>query len=242
MERIDGRKDEELRVTTIQPSYQLYAEGSALITAGNTKVICSASVEDKVPPFLKGSGSGWVTAEYSMLPRATNTRNRRDRESGKISGRSQEIQRLIGRSLRGIIDLKLLGEFTINIDCDVIQADGGTRTASINGSYIALSQAIYGLINTGKIQNNPIINNVCAVSIALLDKRLLVDPCYEEDSQAEVDFNIVMSGDQQIIELQGGTEAGPFDVTYISQILTLASTGTKQLKEIQDASLKEYVL
>ena len=192
MQRIDGRNGDELRPITIDSSLQQYAEGSVLISTGNTKVLCSASVEDRVPPFLKGSGSGWVTADYSMLPRATNTRNRRERDTGKINGRSQEIQRLIGRSLRGITDLSILGELTIQIDCDVIQADAGTRTASINGGFIALSQAINLLINQNKITSSPILNNVCAVSIALIGDDLLLDPCYEEDFNADVDFNICL--------------------------------------------------
>ena len=237
MQRIDGRNGDELRPITIDSSLQQYAEGSVLISTGNTKVLCSASVEDRVPPFLKGSGSGWVTADYSMLPRATNTRNRRERDTGKINGRSQEIQRLIGRSLRGIIDLSILGELTIQIDCDVIQADAGTRTASINGGFIALSQAINLLINQNKITSSPILNNVCAVSIALIGDDLLLDPCYEEDFNADVDFNIVMTDEKQLIEIQGGTEAGPFSTDKIPQIIDLATKGTSEIAVFQNQYL-----
>ena len=237
MQRIDGRNGDELRSITIDSSLQQYAEGSVLISTGNTKVLCSASVEDRVPPFLKGSGSGWVTADYSMLPRATNTRNRRERDTGKINGRSQEIQRLIGRSLRGITDLSILGELTIQIDCDVIQADAGTRTASINGGFIALSQAINLLINQNKITSSPILNNVCAVSIALIGDDLLLDPCYEEDFNADVDFNIVMTDEKQLIEIQGGTEAGPFSTDKIPQIIDLATKGTSEIAVFQNQYL-----
>jgi len=237
VQRIDGRNGDELRPITIDSSLQQYAEGSVLISTGNTKVLCSASVEDRVPPFLKGSGSGWVTADYSMLPRATNTRNRRERDTGKINGRSQEIQRLIGRSLRGITDLSILGELTIQIDCDVIQADAGTRTASINGGFIALSQAINLLINQNKITSSPILNNVCAVSIALIGDDLLLDPCYEEDFNADVDFNIVMTDEKQLIEIQGGTEAGPFSTDKIPQIIDLATKGTSEIAVFQNQYL-----
>ena len=234
MKRIDGRLDDELRPISIDSTLQQYPEGSVLICTGNTKVLCSASIEERVPPFLKGSGTGWVTADYSMLPRATNTRNRRERDTGKVSGRSQEIQRLIGRSLRGITDLSTLGEVTIQIECDVIQADAGTRTASINGGYIALSQAIARLVKEKQITRNPILNNVCAVSIALIKDRLLLDPCYEEDFKAEVDFNIVMTDNEQLIELQGGTEAGPFNKDKIPQILELATKGISEISAIQN--------
>lgn len=234
MIRTDGRKHDELRPVTIDSTLQQYAEGSVLISTGNTKVLCSASIEERVPPFLKGTGTGWVTADYSMLPRATNTRNRRERDTGKVSGRSQEIQRLIGRSLRGVTNLSSLGEITIQIDCDVIQADGGTRTASINGGYIALSQAISMLINTNKIKENPISNNVCAISIALIENNLLLDPCYEEDFNAEVDFNVVMTNQGQLIELQGGTEAGPFEQIQIPSILKLATKAASEITAIQN--------
>ena len=237
MQRIDGRNGDELRSITIDSSLQQYAEGSVLISTGNTKVLCSASVEDRVPPFLKGSGSGWVTADYSMLPRATNTRNRRERDTGKINGRSQEIQRLIVRSLRWITDLSILVELTIQIDCDVIQADAGTRTASINGGFIALSQAINLLINQNKITSIPILNNVCAVSIALIGDDLLLDPCYEEDFNADVDFNIVMTDEKQLIEIQGGTEAGPFSTDKIPQIIDLATKGTSEIAVFQNQYL-----
>ena len=237
MIRLDGRPHEELRPITLDSTLQTYPEGSVLISTGNTKVLCSASVEDRVPPFLKGTGSGWVTADYSMLPRATNTRNRRERDTGKINGRSQEIQRLIGRALRGVTDLTSLGELTIQIDCDVIQADAGTRTASINGGFIAMSQAISKLLAEDRITKSPLISNVCAISIALIKNNLLVDPCYEEDFQADVDFNVVMTGKGDLIEIQGGTEAGAFSTDTIPRILQLATNATKQITSIQNKYL-----
>ena len=188
--RSDGRAWDKVRPIQITPSFQLSADGSALIETGNTKVLCAASVEEQVPAFLKGTGRGWVTAEYDMLPRATNTRSIRDRTSGRINGRSQEIQRLIGRSLRAIIDLEMLGERTIHIDCDVIQADGGTRTAAITGAYVALNQAANTMLDMGKITQTPILSQVAATSVGIIDAELLLDLCYEEDFKADVDFNL----------------------------------------------------
>ena len=235
--RSDGRAWNKVRPIQITPSFQLSADGSALIETGNTKVLCAASVEEQVPAFLKGTGRGWVTAEYDMLPRATNTRSTRDRTSGRINGRSQEIQRLIGRSLRAIIDLEMLGERTIHIDCDVIQADGGTRTAAITGAYVALNQAINTMLDMGKITQTPILSQVAATSVGIIDAELLLDLCYEEDFKADVDFNVVLNNDGKLIELQGATEANPFDRKYIPEILSLAFKGAEDLFRAQRDSL-----
>ena len=235
--RSDGRAWNKVRPIQITPSFQLSADGSALIETGNTKVLCAASVEEQVPAFLKGTGRGWVTAEYDMLPRATNTRSIRDRTSGRINGRSQEIQRLIGRSLRAIIDLEMLGERTIHIDCDVIQADGGTRTAAITGAYVALNQAINTMLDMGKITQTPILSQVAATSVGIIDAELLLDLCYEEDFKADVDFNVVLNNDGKLIELQGATEANPFDRKYIPEILSLAFKGAEDLFRAQRDSL-----
>ncbi|GIS81561.1 MAG: ribonuclease PH [Dehalococcoidia bacterium] len=235
--RSDGRLWDEVRPIQKTPSFQLSADGSALIETGNTKVLCAASVEEQVPAFLKGSGKGWVTAEYDMLPRATNTRSTRDRTSGRINGRSQEIQRLIGRSLRAIIDLDLLGERTIHIDCDVLQADGGTRTAAITGAYVALTQATNDIWSTGKITGSPILSQVAATSIGIINEELFLDLCYEEDFKADVDFNVVLNNDGKLIELQGATEGKPFDRKYIPEILSLAFKGAEDLFRAQRESL-----
>ena len=235
--RSDGRAWDKVRPIQITPSFQLSADGSALIETGNTKVLCAASVEEQVPAFLKGTGRGWVTAEYDMLPRATNTRSTRDRTSGRINGRSQEIQRLIGRSLRAIIDLEMLGERTIHIDCDVIQADGGTRTAAITGAYVALNQATNTMLDMGKITQTPILSQVAATSVGIIDAELLLDLCYEEDFKADVDFNVVLNNDGKLIELQGATEGKPFDRKYIPEILSLAFKGAEDLFRAQRESL-----
>ena len=235
--RSDGRAWDKVRPIQITPSFQLSADGSALIETGNTKVLCAASIEEQVPAFLKGSGRGWVTAEYDMLPRATTTRSTRDRTSGRINGRSQEIQRLIGRSLRAIIDLEMLGERTIHIDCDVIQADGGTRTAAITGAYVALNQATNTMLDIGKITQTPILSQVAATSVGIIDEELLLDLCYEEDFKADVDFNVVLNNDGKLIELQGATEANPFDRKYIPEILSLAFKGAEDLFRAQRESL-----
>ena len=235
--RSDGRAWDKVRPIQITPSFQLSADGSALIETGNTKVLCAASIEEQVPAFLKGSGRGWVTAEYDMLPRSTTTRSTRDRTSGRINGRSQEIQRLIGRSLRAIIDLEMLGERTIHIDCDVIQADGGTRTAAITGAYVALNQATNTMLDIGKITQTPILSQVAATSVGIIDEELLLDLCYEEDFKADVDFNVVLNNDGKLIELQGATEANPFDRKYIPEILSLAFKGAEDLFRAQRESL-----
>jgi ribonuclease PH len=200
---------------------------------GTTKVLCAASLEEKVPPFMRGQGKGWVTAEYSMLPRATNTRNTRERETGKISGRSQEIQRLIGRSLRAVTDLDALGERTVNIDCDVIQADGGTRTAAITGSYVALNQALQILVKNRVLTQVPLLCPVAAISVGILNDELLLDLCYEEDFAADVDFNVVLTSQGGLVEIQGATEADPFPRHQVDEVLSLASRGMESLFRVQ---------
>jgi ribonuclease PH len=231
--RKDGRAWNQLRPITITPGYQKYAEGSALIEMGTTKVLCAASLEEKVPPFMRGQGKGWVTAEYSMLPRATNTRNTRERETGKISGRSQEIQRLIGRSLRAVTDLDALGERTVNIDCDVIQADGGTRTAAITGAYVALNQALQMLVKNRVLTQVPLLCPVAAISVGILNDELLLDLCYEEDFAADVDFNVVLTSQGGLVEIQGATEADPFPRHQVDEVLSLASRGMESLFRVQ---------
>ncbi len=239
MSRFDGRKDNELRKIKITRNYIKYAEGSALVEYGNTKVICTASLDDKVPPFRKGTGEGWVTAEYSMLPRATQVRNMRDIGKLKLNGRANEIQRLIGRSLRSVVDLKLLGERTILIDCDVIQADGGTRTASITGGFIALMDACSWLVNKRMISEMPIQHFVAAVSTGLVNGRELLDLCYDEDSNATVDMNIVMTDSGQLIEVQATGEMSPFSRQSMNTMLDLAESGIRQIIGIQRAALME---
>ena len=231
--RKDGRAWDQLRPITIIPGYQKYAEGSALIEMGTTKVLCAASLEEKVPAFMRGQGKGWVTAEYSMLPRATNTRNTRERETGKVSGRSQEIQRLIGRSLRAVTNLDTLGERTVHIDCDVIQADGGTRTAAITGAYVALNQALQMLVKNRVLTRVPLLCPVAAISVGILNGELLLDLCYEEDFAADVDFNVVLTSQGGLVELQGATEADPFPRHQVDEVLSLASRGMESLFRVQ---------
>ena len=208
--RSDERAHDQLRDTTLTPNYLMHAEGSVLIQAGNTKVICSASVEDRVPQFLRNTGKGWVTAEYGMLPRSTSTRTQREASAGKVGGRTQEIQRLIGRSLRSVTNLQALGERTIWIDCDVIQADGGTRTASITGAFVALALAFEKLRSRGVVNSIPLSDYVAAISVGIVDNEPLLDLAYEDDSRAEVDMNIVKTGNGRYIEVQGTAEAMPF--------------------------------
>ena len=238
MKRIDGRAWDELRPVEIITGYQSFAEGSALIKLGKTHVICAVSVEERVPPFLKGSGTGWITAEYAMLPRATQTRTQREVSQGHVGGRSQEIQRLIGRSLRAIADMKILGERTLTVDCDVLQADGGTRTASITGAYVALSLAVEKLMKMGIISRNPLKSAVAATSIGIVADNLLLDLCYDEDSRAGTDFNIVMTGAGEFVEVQGTAEGKPFSRQQIGQILDIGEKGIKQLFQFQKAALK----
>lgn len=221
--RENNRKNNELRKIKVTNNYIMHPEGSVLIEFGNTKVICNATVEEKVPPFLKGKGSGWITAEYSMLPRATNTRNKRESITGKISGRSMEIQRLIGRSLRSCVDLKKLGERTITIDCDVIQADGGTRTASITGGYLALELAVQKLLDNNLLEINPLISKVAAISVGKVGGELMLDLDYSEDCRAEVDMNIVMNNKYEYIEIQGTGEQSTFMYSELLDFLSLAN-------------------
>jgi ribonuclease PH len=235
MLRSDGRAPNQLRETKIIPNCSPYAEGSALIEVGNTRVICTATVEERVPPFLRNKGTGWVTAEYAMLPRATHTRT--NRETFRPSGRTQEIQRLIGRSLRAVIDTSLLGERQIMIDCDVLQADGGTRCASITGACVALALAVKHLLVSGKIKRNPIISEVAAVSVGMVDGTPVIDLCYEEDSKAEVDMNVVCTGTGKFIELQGTAEREPFTREQMDAMLVLAEEGIGQLFRLQREAL-----
>jgi ribonuclease PH len=234
--RINDRAFDQLRQAKITPNFMPNAEGSALIEMGNTKVICTASIEEKVPMFMRNQGRGWVTAEYAMLPRATNTRTQR--ETGvRVSGRSQEIQRLIGRSLRAVIDDKLLGERQIFIDCDVLQADGGTRCASISGACVALALAVKHLLKQGKIKKNPLISEVAAVSVGIVKGIAVLDLNYEEDSTAEVDMNIVCTGSGKFIEIQGTAEREPFSKDQMDEMLALAEKGINQLFTIQRYAL-----
>lgn len=238
MKRVDGRAYNELRPIKIIPGYQSFAEGSALIKLGKTHVLCSVSVEERVPNFLKGSGTGWVTAEYAMLPRATVTRTQRDSNVGHVTGRNQEIQRLIGRSLRGIADLAALGERTLTVDCDVLQADGGTRTAAITGSYIALYQAMETLKNMGIISSIPLKCAVAATSVGIINSDMMLDLCYDEDSHAAVDFNVVMTSKGEFVEVQGTAEGRPFSKETINDLLALAEKGILQLFHAQQEVLK----
>jgi ribonuclease PH len=234
--RTDGRALDRIRETKITPHYAPYAEGSALIEVGNTKVLCAASVEEKVPMFMRNQGKGWVTAEYSMLPRATHTRTQRERLHP--SGRTQEIQRLIGRSLRTVVDMPALGERTITVDCDVLQADGGTRTASITGAYVALALAIRKIESTRGLKRNPLISEVAAISVGMLQGTPLLDLKYEEDSAAEVDMNVVCTGQGKFIEIQGTAEREPFDREQMDEMLKLAEKGIQLLFTIQRYALK----
>ena len=231
--RADGREFNELRPVNMIKNYIIHPEGSVLIEMGNTKVICNATVEEGVPPFKKMSGEGWVTAEYSMLPRATNTRNKRDISKGRQNARGVEIQRLIGRSLRMAVDMKLLGERTVTIDCDVIQADGGTRTASITGGFVALYLACERLVDDGIIEKSPIVNFVSAVSVGIVNGQPSLDLCYTEDSSAEVDMNVVMTDKGEFIELQGTGENNTFNMEELNKLLELAKAGNEQLNKIQ---------
>jgi ribonuclease PH len=233
MNRTDGRSPAELRPTTITPGFLSHAEGSVLIEVGRTRVFCTASIEDRVPPFLRNTGKGWVTAEYGMLPRATNTRTQRESSAGKVGGRTQEIQRLIGRSLRSVTKLNDLGERTIWIDCDVIQADGGTRTASITGGFVALVLALKKMRSAGQIKTLPIIDHVAATSVGVVEGTPLLDLAYDEDSRAEVDMNVVKTGDGRFIEVQGTAEGPPFERRALDDLLELADAGIRELVNLQ---------
>lgn len=227
--RTDNRSSDDLRPVKITPNFIKHAEGSVLIEMGDTKVICNASVEERVPPFLVGTGTGWVTAEYSMLPRATKDRNQRDISKLKLSPRSAEIQRLVGRALRGVVDFKKLGERTITIDCDVIQADGGTRTASVTGGYVALALAVKKLLNNKVITQNPIETQVAAVSVGIVNEEIMLDLCYVEDSGAEVDMNVVMTGKGEFVEVQGTGEGRGYTKAELDSMIALAENGIKKL-------------
>jgi ribonuclease PH len=233
--RSDNRSASQLRTTKLTPDFLPHAEGSVLIEAGQTRVICTASVEDRVPPFLRNTGKGWVTAEYGMLPRATSTRTTREATAGKVGGRTQEIQRLIGRSLRSVTNLHALGERTIWIDCDVIQADGGTRTASITGAFVALALALETLRERDQLRTIPLADYVAATSVGIVDGEALLDLAYDDDSRAEVDMNVVKTGDGRFIEVQGTAEALPFGREALLALLDLADTGIRQLIEYQRA-------
>ena len=231
--RADGRLSEQLRPTRLTPNYLIHAEGSVLVEAGRTRVICTASVEDRVPPFRRNTGKGWVTAEYGMLPRATNTRSQRESTAGKVGGRTQEIQRLIGRSLRAVTRLEELGERTITLDCDVIQADGGTRTASITGAFVALVLAVDKMRERDVIRTMPVQDYVAATSVGIVEGEPMLDLAYSEDSKADVDMNVVKTGSGLYIELQGTAEAVPFGREALNRLLDLGDSGIRQLIALQ---------
>jgi ribonuclease PH len=237
--RASLRSANQLREVSITPSFTMHAEGSVLICFGHTKVICTASVEDKVPPFLRGKGQGWVTAEYGMLPRSTSTRMDREAARGKQQGRTQEIQRLIGRSLRAAVDLTQLGERTITIDCDVIQADGGTRTAAITGGFVALSLAIQSLVVSGALSTNPIVHQVASVSVGIVNGVPVLDLDYAEDSTAQTDMNVVMVDDGRFIEVQGTAEDQPYSLQELQSMLALAQQGISELFVCQRRVLEQ---
>jgi ribonuclease PH len=242
--RFDGRALDQLRNVTITPRFSKHAEGSALIEVGDTKVLCTVSVEDRVPPFLKGKGEGWITSEYGMLPRATTTRMQRESSKGAPSGRTQEIQRLIGRSLRAVVDMRALGERTLWVDCDVIQADGGTRTASITGAFVALVEALRGMKQRGMFGGGelPLTDFVAATSVGRVGGKILLDLAYEEDSAAEVDMNIVKTGRGRFVEIQGTAEKTPFDDDELAQLLAIADKGIKDLIAMQRKVLGDVPL
>ncbi|MBI4233530.1 MAG: ribonuclease PH [Chloroflexi bacterium] len=236
--RVDGRAADQPRPASISLGYQLFPEGSALIEVGNTRVLCAVSVEDRVPPFLRGSGKGWVTAEYGMLPRATLTRTPREVSSNRERGRSMEIQRLIGRSLRAVTDLEALGERSLMVDCDVLQADGGTRTAAITGAYVALYHAFHSLRGRGVFKTVPLRCAVAAISVGIVDGEPLLDLCYEEDFRAQVDFNVVMTEKGELVELQGAAEGKPFARATVEPLLDLAERGLRSLFQVQRQAIE----
>jgi ribonuclease PH len=241
MTRSDGRASAELRPTRLTPGFLLHAEGSVLIEVGRTKVVCAASVEDRVPPFLRNTGKGWVTAEYGMLPRATSTRTQREASAGKVGGRTQEIQRLIGRSLRSVTRLPELGERTVWIDCDVIQADGGTRTASITGGFVALVLALQRMREAGQIKSIPVQDYVAATSVGVVGGLPMLDLAYDEDSRADVDMNIIKTGDGRFIEIQGTAEGPPFERQALDDLMALGDKGVKELVALQRTIVGDYV-
>jgi ribonuclease PH len=235
--RPDGRDTNQLRPTKITPNYLVTAEGSVLIGAGNTRVLCAATIEDSVPGFLRGTGKGWVTAEYAMLPRATVTRTPREVTKGRASGRTLEIQRLIGRSLRSIVDLTALGERSVIVDCDVLQADGGTRTAAITGAYVALAIGLETLVKFKVVARNPLVDSVAATSVGIVGGELMLDLCYQEDSRADVDMNVVMTGSGKFVEVQATAEHTPFEDSQLEELLDLARGGISELRAIQEQAL-----
>jgi len=237
--RPDGRQPDQMRQLRITPSYLAHAEGSALIELGQTIVLCAVTVEDRLPPFLRGKGSGWVTAEYGMLPRSTHTRSPREAALGRVGARTHEIQRLIGRSLRAVSKLDLLGERTLTVDCDVIQADGGTRTAAITGAYVALRQACARLVQQGDIASTPLRCPVAATSAGVVNGVPILDLCYDEDARAEVDFNVVMTAEGELVEVQGTGESHPFSRQAMNELLDLTETGIRRLFEAQKNALAE---
>ena len=236
--RPSGRQNNQLRAVSFERGFTRYAEGSVLVTVGNTRVLCNATIDDGVPSFLRNSGKGWITAEYAMLPRATHSRSRRESVAGKPSGRTQEIQRLIGRSLRAVINLEALGERTITLDCDVLQADGGTRTASITGAYVALHDAINKLMKAKKLTRNPLMGQLAAVSVGIYRGEPVLDLDYDEDSEAETDMNVVMNDGGAFIEVQGTAEGHAFRRDELNALLDLANAGIRELFELQTRALK----
>jgi ribonuclease PH len=240
--RVDGRERNELRPLSIQVGYLNFAEGSALIHLGNTSVLCAVSIEDRQPPFLRGTTKGWVTAEYAMLPRSTHERTPRESVSGRVGGRTHEIQRLIGRSLRAVVELKCLGERTFAVDCDVLQADGGTRTASITGAYVALVQAMQKLVDDGTYNKLPIRCPIAATSVGIVEGKPMLDLAYEEDSRANVDFNVVMTGEGKFVEVQGTAEHGTYDRAEMNTLLDLAEKGIRDSFDAQRRVLTEASL
>lgn len=239
MPRIDGRAHDELRPVRITPGYLTYAEGSALIELGQTRVLCAASWGERVPQFLRGTGRGWITAEYGMLPRSTHSRSPRESVAGRVGGRTHEIQRLIGRSLRAAVDLEALGERSLVVDCDVLQADGGTRTAAITGAYVAVVQALRRLQSQGVLTSLPLQGAVAATSVGIVDEEVFLDLCYEEDGRAEVDFNVVMTDRGEFVEIQGTAEGNPFSRDTANKLLAMAERGIRQLLDIQRLVLNE---
>lgn len=239
--RVDGRRADQLRPTKITPDYLVTAEGSVLIEAGNTRVLCAATIEDSVPGFLRGTGKGWITAEYSMLPRSTITRTPREITRGRPSGRTHEIQRLIGRSLRSVMDLAALGERSIIVDCDVLQADGGTRTAAITGAYVALAIAVATLVKFKVVAKSPLRDSVAATSVGIVGGTPMLDLAYEEDSRADVDMNVVMTGSNQFVELQATAEHTPFDDMQMQELIELARVGLAELRLLQQEVLATRV-
>ncbi|MDR7314986.1 ribonuclease PH [Brevibacillus nitrificans] len=240
--RVDGRAHDQLRPVTITRNYIKHAEGSCLIEVGDTKVICTATLEDRVPPFMRGGGKGWITAEYSMLPRATATRNARESSKGKVGGRTMEIQRLIGRALRSVVHLEAMGEKTIWIDCDVIQADGGTRTASITGAFVAMVDAMQKLVEGGTWKQLPLHDFLAATSVGVIGEDTLLDLNYKEDSTATVDMNVVMTGKGKFVELQGTGEDAPFTAEQLQDMIALAKAGINQLVMVQRQALSDVPL